>query len=118
MSISAKKDGEIWVVRLTGMIRKAEMDTIQNEAIKELPAEKKVRILVIAEDFLGWQRGDPWGDVSFIANYGDRMEKMAIVAEPKWQDQLLMFTGAGLRSTKIEFFPSDRLAEARTWLAE
>jgi hypothetical protein len=75
-------------------------------------------VLVIAEAFEGWHRGDSWDDVSFVTKYGDRIDKIALVAEPRWEAPLLMFTGAGFRRTQVKFFPTDQIADARAWLAE
>jgi hypothetical protein len=117
MGATVNKDGELWVVRITGMLRKAEMDAIQFNAIQELTAETRARVLILAEEFLGWHRQDSWGDVSFIAKHGDRIERIAIVAEPQWEDRFLMFTGAGFRSSEVKFFPLEQVREAREWLA-
>lgn len=117
MGATITNEGEFKIVRLTGMLRKAELDAIQWDGASELAPDAKVNVLVIAEAFGGWHRGDPWGDVSFIASYGDRIGKIALVAEPRWEDQLLMFTGAGFRRTQVKFFPPDELAQARAWLA-
>jgi hypothetical protein len=118
MVATMAREGELRVVRLRGMLRKAELDTLHQDEAEVLPADTRVNVLVIAEAFEGWHRGDQWGDVSFIATYGDRIDKIALVAEPRWEAQLLMFTGAGFRRTQIKFFPSEQLAEARAWLTE
>lgn len=118
MGATIMSEGEIKVVRLTGMLRKTELDAIQWGEGLDSATESRIKVLVIAENFEGWFRGDLWGDVRFVTMHGDQIEKMALVAEPRWQDRFLMFTGAGFRRTQIKFFPADQLAEARAWLAE
>jgi hypothetical protein len=118
MGATLTEEGGLKVVRLTGMLRKAELDAIQWGEAKKMAADARVNVLVIADEFEGWHRGDPWGDVSFVATYGDQIDKIALVAKPRWEDQLLLFTGAGFRHTQIRSFPLGRLAEARAWLAE
>jgi hypothetical protein len=118
MVATMTREGELRVVRLTGMLRKTELDALHQGEAEALATEGRINVLVIAEAFEGWHRADKWGDVSFIATYGNRIGKIALVAEPHWEDQLLMFTGAGFRRTQIKFFPPEKLAEARTWLAE
>jgi hypothetical protein len=112
------KEGELLVVRITGLLRKPELDAIQARGKAEWESGSRVLVLVIVEGFLGWDRGGDWGDMSFSAVYGQRIDKIAIVAEPKWEAQLLMFTGAGLRRTPVRFFPPDQEVRARAWLAE
>ena len=118
MGATITDEGAVKVVRLSGMLRKDELDAIQWAEAEKLPAGAKVNVLVLAEEFDGWQKGDRWGDLRFVARYGDRIEKLAIVADPKWEDQLLMFTGAGFRKTKVQFYAPVEIGEARKWLAE
>jgi SpoIIAA-like len=78
--------------------------------------EGKVRALVIL-GFEAWERHEDWGDVSFMMEEGQQIEKMAIVGDEKWRDDALAFTAKGFRPTAIEFFPSSRLNEAHTWVS-
>lgn len=117
MGATLTTEGDIKVVRVEGILRKAELDAIQWGSVSELAEDAHVKILVLAEAFEGWHRGDQWGDVDFISTHGDRIEKIALVGKPKWEDQLLMFTGSGFRSTQIEFFSPNQLDQARRWLA-
>jgi hypothetical protein len=56
--------------------------------------------------------------LSFYATYGDRIERIAIVAEDRWRDQAMMFVGAGLRKAPVEFFVPGAVSIAREWLVE
>lgn len=118
MGATIAKDGELIVVRLTGVLRKDELDAIQWGEAAKIPPDARLNALVLAEAFAGWRRGDTWDDVSFIAAHGGRIGKIALVAEPRWEDRLLMFMGAGFRRTQVRFFPLEQLDEARAWLAE
>jgi hypothetical protein len=55
------------------------------------------------------------GDVSFLLEHESNMEKLAIVGDNKWRDEVLMFAGAGLRSNPLRYFNDE--ASARSWLA-
>ena len=78
----------------------------------------KVRILVVAENFEGWQRGGNWGDISFQLEHDAEIERMAIVGDRKWEDLTLVFAAKGLRKFPIEYFEPGELSRARAWLAE
>ena len=52
-----------------------------------------------AEGFAGWERHEDWGDVSFMTEQGQHIEKMAIVGDEKWRDDALAFTAKGFRPT-------------------
>ena len=85
-------------------------------AKQTIAREGKIRALMIAEGFEGWERKADWGDVSFMMEQGQHIEKMAIVGDEKWRDDALAFTAKGFRPTAIEFFPASRTNEARIWL--
>jgi hypothetical protein len=54
-----------------------------------------------------------WGDVSFMNQQGQHIEKMALVGDEKWRDDALAFTAKGFRPTVIEFFAAPGMNEAR-----
>ena len=73
-------------------------------------------MLVLTENFAGWERGGTWNDFSFQAEADAGIERMAIVGARKWKDLALMFTAKGLRKFPIEYFEPAQLAQARAWL--
>ncbi len=111
-----EEEGELKVLKVTGVLKKSELDTLQARVIHQMPPDTGIKLLVVVEGFQGWERGADWGDMTFFTIYGDRIEKIAFVADPRWENDLLMFAGAGLRRAPVQFFPQSRLAEARAWL--
>ena len=109
-------DNEIIRVRISGVMRLADQKALQNVAHDLIDRGLKPRLLVIAENFEGWEKGEGWGDVGFLMDYGDSIVKMAIVGDERWKEQVFMFTGKGLRPTEIEFFPTSSLKEAELWV--
>jgi hypothetical protein len=99
------------------MFKKADHDRIIQIAKESIEREGQVHALIILEAFEGWERHEDWGDVSFMSEQGQHIEKMAIVGDEKWQDDAVAFTAKGFRATAIEFFTPSRLNEARTWLS-
>jgi hypothetical protein len=108
--------GKLLQVELRGLLKKSDHERIIQIAKEAIAREGKIRALVIAEAFEGWERSGDWGDVTFMMEEGQQIEKMAIVGDEKWRDDALAFTAKGFRPTAIEFFPSSRINEARTWL--
>ena len=107
----------VWVLRVSGALRKEEMDSVQAAALEGLGPDENARVLIIVEeDFRGWVGDEVWGDMTFFIEHGDRIEKMAIVGDPKWESRMLMFSGAGFRRAPVKFFSRDRIAEAQEWL--
>src|SRR3954468_964765 len=116
MSVTWEQNPErVVVVRITGLLGASEWLAAQH-AVSELIDEQSSSILVIVENFEGFARGD-WNDMSFQLKNDSRIARIAIVADPKWEEQMLMFSGAGLRKFEIKFFPSSALTQARSWVA-
>lgn len=104
-------------LRVSGRLTQRELAAVQAEAAGIIAASGKLRFLVLAEDFAGWEKGGQWSDFSFQQAHDDDIAGMAIVGEEQWRDLTLLFTSQGLRPFPIEFFPPARFADARAWLA-
>src|SRR5262249_52045220 len=109
--------GKLLQIRIRGLLQKVDHERVIQMAKAVIAREGKVRALIIAEGFQGWERHEEWGDVSFMMAEGQHIEKMAIVGDEKWREDALAFTAKGFRPTAIEFFPASRLHEAHTWLS-
>src|SRR5512140_3630859 len=104
--------------RISGKLTHAELVALQHAASDLIKQKGKVRLLVMVENFQGWERGGDWGDLSFQSEHDAHIERMAIVGDRKWQDLALLFASKGLRKFPIEYYEPGDLAEARAWLAE
>jgi hypothetical protein len=105
------------VLRVSGALRKEELDAVQASGCKVLGPDENARVLVVIEDdFCGWVGTEVWNDMTFFMQHGDRIEKIALVGNPKWEERMLMFTGAGLRRAPVRYFTPEQLAAARDWV--
>jgi hypothetical protein len=121
MGVTLKQEYDnVYAMRITGVLKKSELDAAQGAAAKELEANPllRVKLMIIAVNFTGWERGVNWDDMSFYTKYGDRITKMAIIGDPKQETEFKMFSGAGFRTAPVKFFPPNQLEQARTWLSE
>ncbi|MGH8550844.1 MAG: STAS/SEC14 domain-containing protein [Methylococcales bacterium] len=109
-------DGEVLRVCIRGIMRLSDQDALQSAARDLIKRGIKPRVLVVAENFEGWEKGEEWGDIRFLMDYGDDIIKMAIVGDECWKEQAFMFAGKGLRATEIEFFPPSSSKEAELWV--
>ncbi|MCI0499885.1 MAG: STAS/SEC14 domain-containing protein [Planctomycetales bacterium] len=117
MGITVQQESpDVGVMRITGLLKKSEMDAVQAAAAKDLQSGASVKMLIVLENFKGWERGSDWGDMNFYAEHGDKIAKIAIVGDPKHETDWLMFTGAGFRRAPVKYFPPDQLEQARQWL--
>ena len=106
------------VLRVGGKLKKSELDAVQSQFVEKIAGIGTVKLLVLLENFTGWERTEAWGDTDFFFSHRDDFEKIAVVGQPRWEAQVLAFTGAGLRKGPVKFFPETGEDEARAWLAE
>lgn len=114
--ILRQEENNVRVLWIAGILKKAEFDAVLKAEAAQWGPQTLVKVLVLAEDFQGWERNEEWGDISFFFEHGNRIEKIAIVADAKWETEMMLFAGAGLRRAPVNFFPSGQIASARAWL--
>jgi hypothetical protein len=117
MSESVELDGNLVTVQLTGTLTQGALSRVQREVGGIIRTHGRIRILVLAQQFDGWEKRANWDDFSFQEEYDLKVERMAIVGDRRWEDLVLMFAGKGLRALPIEYFGSDEVEKARSWLA-
>jgi hypothetical protein len=100
---------------VSGQLSQPELAEAQGTAAKAMAKMDKARIVVIAEDFQGWQKGGDWGDMTFQIENDAKIERMALVGDKKWKELVLAFVGQGLREFPIEYFERGQMAKARAW---
>ena len=113
--ITSVADG-VMTVSLSGKLTQPELAELQRRAAWVFAELGKVRILVIAENFNGWEKEGAWGDMSFQMKYDRHIERMAIVCAEKWETLALLFAAKGIRRFPIEYFPLSAVDAARAWL--
>jgi hypothetical protein len=106
------------VLRISGILKRSEFAAEQSALARQIDSGSKPRLLVILENFEGWERGTDWNDLDFMISHGGKISRIAIVAEPRWETLALAFAGAGVRRAPVKLFPPNELDEARRWLAE
>src|SRR5436190_21037744 len=107
---------DTYVLRINGTLKQSEFAAEQADIAGRIDSGSKPRMLVVAENFEGWERGADWNDLDFMISHGGEIAKIAIVAEPRWEVQALAFAGAGVRRAPVRFFPLDEVDAARAWL--
>ena len=117
MSITfSKESDDLFVVRVKGVLEFDDQKQVESKASEGIDRSGKVKLLVLAEGFSGWGKEGDWGDLTFMHEYDPFIEKIAVVADEKWKDQILMYIGAGRRQAEVEFFFPDEEDDARDWL--
>ena len=111
-------DGDVVYVGVSGVMTLADQAFLQNTGRGVIAGSRKARLHVTLEDFKGWEKGVDWGDVDFPMAHGDDIDRIVLIGEERWKDQVFAFVGKGLRATEIEFFPPSSAKEAESWVRE
>ena len=109
---------DICVLSISGILKRSEFGAEEKALARHIDTGSKPCLLVILENFEGWERGADWNDLDFYISHGRKISRIAIVAEPRWEALALAFAGAEVRRTPVKFFPPNELEQARSWLAE
>ena len=117
MSISfTKESADLFVVFVEGVLTFDELKKLQNDVSTEMDRSRKVKVLVLAENFSGWAKEGDWGDLKFLHEHDPYIQRIAVVSSEKWKDWLLTFLLAGMRKATVKFFPEGGAKIARIWL--
>ena len=107
--------GDTLVFKISGKLAQSEFAAAQQDATEILQKGGTKHVLVLAENFEGWGKGN-WGDLTPQIMMETHIDKMAIVGEEKWRSLVLLFAGKGLRRIPIEYFVPSDLPKAQAWL--
>lgn len=118
MAISSHQIADrVHLITLSGLLTWTEFQAfLARVEAEDVFASGKVKILIHLENFSGWEPGDQWGDVSFFFRHDQDIEKIAVVGDPRWRDEMLVFLFADYRQAEARFFPETDLEPARAWL--
>jgi len=117
MSMTFTKESDsLFVIKLQGILTFEDLKEVESKAREGIDRSQKAKLLVLAEDFTGWGKEGDWGDLTFMHEYDPYIGKIAIVAEDKWKDEMLMFLGAWRRQAEVKIFFEDEAEDARDWL--
>lgn len=117
MPVKYELEGDdIVVFRITGKLKLTEFLSAQQKTEAVIQRLGHVKILILTENFEGWEQSEGWGDWSFADKNDPFIKKIAIVADDKWKDLITLFTGKDLRSVPIELFEPSNIPQARQWL--
>ena len=118
MSAYLEQDPDrLFVLRVGNKLKKPELNAVEAEFVKKSAGAGTIKLLVLLEDFTGWERDEAWGETDFFFSHRNDFEKIAVVGKPRWEAEVLAFTGAGLRKGPVKFFYETGESEARAWLA-
>lgn len=104
-------------VTISGVMSGADKAAFESAARAAIAKSGTIRVLIILKDFQGVGTSVDVNNLDFYADHADDIVKMAVVGDPKWKTEALVFTGAGARKTQVRFFETVQFGAAQQWLA-
>lgn len=108
--------GSLAVFRVSGTLGRVEFERAQSQCEAKIRELGRVKILVLMDNFAGWEKTEGWEDMSFADRNDEFIDKLAIVGDAEWRDLAYAFTAKGLRPVPIEYFDANQETAARRWL--
>ena len=112
-------EGKVLTLRIRGELRVEDVGGPGGAFGSGGAPEPPHRVLCLLDGFTGWAKGN-WEDPAIQrraeANE-ERVARLAIVGDPKWKDEALLFAGVPFTAKEVRFFPSAERTAAREWLA-
>ena len=118
MSFSIQKEASDFViVTLSDTYTYQDQQALERLSQQFSPAaDGKGRVLIRLKQFVGWGKTGDWGNLDLMNQTDQHVGKIAVVGDPKWRTEMLMFLAAGLRQAEVEYFLDDEEDQARAWL--
>jgi len=110
------ENGSIGLFKVSGKLGKDEFEQAQNTCETAIKKIGNLKILILLDNFQGWESAKGWEDSSFPERNDSYIDKIAIVGDKQWMDLAYAFTLKGLRSVPIEYFDEGQESTARLWL--
>jgi len=105
----------VLALKLSGKLHDEDYDRFVPLVEKAAAEEGKTRLLLLFEDFYGWNPHALWDDIAFEAAHHDRIERIAMVGDAEWRSWMDKVSGPFSKATVQHFAPGAE-AEARGWL--
>jgi len=107
--------GNVIGFKLIGDITKADYEVLVPEVEALVQQGEKARLLLDMTEF-NWEKVEAWGaDLKFGHDFHNKVEKMAIVGDKKW-DQWLTNLAAPFYAREVKYYHSDDIERAWDWL--
>lgn len=118
MTISSQQIADrVYRITLSGLLTWAEFENfLARTETENVFATGKVKLLLLLEEFTGWEPGEQWTDVSFFFRHDPDIERIAVVGESRWWDDMQIFLFADYRQAEVKFFAETDWEPARVWL--
>ena len=108
---------DLFELSLDGVLTFDDLKAIESNSEDWFRNDQKIKILVLAAEFDGWDKGD-WGDLTFMNKHDQQIDKIAVVTKERWHKWMSMFLCPRKRHAEVKIFFEDEEEAARSWLQD
>ena len=113
--VDEKIYGKVMEIHLNGTLTKEDYARFVPDTEEMIREHEKINMLVILDDFHGWNAGALWEDMRWNAKHFNHIERLAVVGEKTWHRWMSGFCNL-FTTAEVRYFTPDKLQEARAWL--
>jgi len=93
MSVSFTKESEnLFVVSIEGVLTFDELKEIENKFTAAIDRSRKIKGLILAENFSGWAKEGDWGNLEFMLKNDPYIQKIAVVAKTRRRRTIFLYS--------------------------
>ncbi|MDX1640394.1 MAG: STAS/SEC14 domain-containing protein [Balneolaceae bacterium] len=115
LKFNEENDGKILVIHVSGRLVKKDYEQLIPKFEQLIQKHRKIRVLFDMSDFQGWDDWAIWEDVKLGIEHFSDIERIAMVGEEQWQQDVATFSKPFTRA-KIRYFDHTDSATAHRWL--
>jgi len=112
-----RSTNECLAFQLSGTLHDEDYKTFVPRVDQAIASQGKVKMLVHLHDFKGWGARALWDDIVFATEHCNKLAKIAIVGETKWEEWMSKVCKPFTMAT-IKYFDAHEIDQAWAWLEE
>jgi hypothetical protein len=113
--VDEKICGKVMEIHLNGTLTKEDYVRFVPDTEEMIRQHEKINMLIMMDDFHGWDAGALWEDIKWDAKHFNHVERIAVVGDQKWQKWMTAFCKP-FTTAKVRYFDHGQVPEARGWL--
>ena len=104
-------------IRVSGKVEQSDIDRVIAAARAKFDEAETIRAYVEMENFNGISLAALLEHIKFALPNLARLKKKAVVSDTKWTETTVAIGDRLFPNAEIRHFPSNQVAEARTWVS-
>lgn len=109
------EEGDLIEVKVSGKLTQEDYDKLIPAWQRVIASQGKMRLLLVMEDFHGWDLGAAWDDLRFGVTHASKVERIGLVGEQAWQKWLIKI-GKVFSPDTVKYFDVSERDAAERWV--